>query len=153
MPASKLELNDHIKESVNGALGVRNPMLVSYMDENGQPVLSFRGSTQVFSGDQLAIWVRNGDGNFIRSIEKDPKLALMYRDEDTRCTYQFQGRARVDSGEAVRARVFAAMAQVEKDHDFARAGVALIIDLDLAQGFAGLGPAGPIGPVHMVRGA
>jgi hypothetical protein len=77
----------------------------------------------------------------------------MYRDEDTRCTYQFQGRARVDSGEAVRARVFAAMAQVEKDHDFARAGVALIIDLDLAQGFAGLGPAGPIGPVHMVRGA
>ena len=45
------------------------------------------------------------------------------------------------------------MAQVEKDHDFARAGVALIIDLDLAQGFAGLGPAGPIGPVHMVRGA
>jgi hypothetical protein len=104
MPASKLELNDHIKESVNGALGVRNPMLVSYMDENGQPVLSFRGSTQVFSGDQLAIWVRNGDGNFIRSIEKYPKLALMYRDEDTRCTYQFQGRARVDSGEAVRAR-------------------------------------------------
>ena len=100
MPASKLELNDHIKESVNGALGVRNPMLVSYMDENGQPVLSFRGSTQVFSGDQLAIWVRNGDGNFIRSIEKYPKLALMYRDEDTRCTYQFQGRARVDSGES-----------------------------------------------------
>ena len=80
MPASKLELNDHIKESVNGALGVRNPMLVSYMDENGQPVLSFRGSTQVSSGDQLAIWVRNGDGNSIGLIEKYPKLALMYRE-------------------------------------------------------------------------
>ena len=130
---------------------MRNPILVNYMDAAGQLVLSFRGSTQVFSDDQLAFWVRNGESNFIRCIEKNLKVACMCWDEDTNCTYQFQGRARVDSDEAVRRAVFEAMAQVEKDHNFARAGVALIIDL--VQGFAGLGPAGPIDLVHMVRGA
>jgi len=153
MPASDVKLNEHIKASVNGALGVRNPMLVSYIDESGQPVLSFRGSTQVYSDDQLAIWVRNGDGSFIRSVQKNPKIALMYRDEDSRCTYQFQGRARIETDAAGRAQVYDAMAQVERDHDFAHVGVALIIDLDLVQGFAGLGPGGPEGPVRMVRGA
>jgi hypothetical protein len=152
-PASDVKLNDHIKDSINGALGVKNPMLVSYADENGQPVLSYRGSTQVFSDDQLAIWVRNPDGAFIRSIAENPKVAFMYRDEGTRCTYQFQGRAHVDTDETVRAQVYGAMAQVERDHDFARIGAALIIDLDLVQGFAGLGPGGPIDPVRMVRGS
>jgi hypothetical protein len=52
----------------------------------------------------------------------------------------------------MRAQVYDAMAQVERDHDFARIGVALIIDLDLVQGFAGLGPSGPVDPVRMVRG-
>ena len=152
-PAAAVKLNQHIKDSVNGALGVKNPMLVSYTDESGQPVLSFRGSTQILSDDQLAIWVRNPDGSFIRSIAKNPKVAFMYRDEGTRCTYQFQGRTHVDTDPAVRAQVYDAMAQVERDHDFARVGVALIIDLDLVQGFAGLGPGGPVDPVRMVRGA
>jgi hypothetical protein len=151
-PAAAVKINAHIKDSVNGALGVKNPMLVSYTDESGQPVLSFRGSTQIFSDDQLAIWVRNPDGNFIRSIQKNPKVAFMYRDEGTRCTYQFQGRAHVETDDAMRAQVYDAMAQVERDHDFARIGVALIIDLDLVQGFAGLGPSGPVDPVRMVRG-
>ncbi|MBT3885697.1 MAG: pyridoxamine 5'-phosphate oxidase family protein [Rhodospirillaceae bacterium] len=150
-PATAVKLNQHIKDSVNGALGVKNPMLVSYTDESGQPVLSFRGSTQIFSDDQLAIWVRNPEGSFIRSIAKNPKVAFMYRDEGTRCTYQFQGRAHVDTDPAVRAQVYDAMAQVERDHDFARVGVALIIELDLVQGFAGLGPSGPVDPVRMVR--
>ncbi len=72
----------------------------------------------------------------------------MCRDEGTRCTYQFQGRVHVDGDAAVRAQMYHAMAQVERDHDFARVGVALIIDLDLVQGSAGLGPGGPVDPVR-----
>jgi len=152
-PPSELKLTPTIKSFVNNALVSKHPMLVAYADENGQPVVSFRGSTQAFSDDQLAIWVRNAQGSFLKSIQKNPKVALMYRDEDTKATYQFQGRAHIATDAATRAKVYESMAQVERDHDYAQTGVALIIDLDLVQGYAGLSPAGQIEPVRMMRDA
>lgn len=151
--ANDLKLTPTIKALVNGALASRHPMLIAYCDENGQPVLSFRGSIQVFGDDQLALWVRNAEGSFIRSIKRNPKVALMYRDEDTKATYQFQGRARIASDTAARKQVYANMAQIERDHDFAEAGVAVVIDLDFVQGYAGLSPSGPLEPVRMSRNA
>ena len=152
-PATALKLTPTIETLVNNALVSKHPMLIAYAGETGQPVVSFRGSTQAFSDDQLAIWVRNAEGSFLSSIKKNPKVALMYRDEDTKATYQFQGRARVAGDEPTRETVYESMAQVERDHDFARTGVAVLIDLDLVQGYAGLSPTGPIEPVRMVRGA
>ena len=151
MPAAELKLPDPIKELVSAALANRTPMMVAYSGADGQPVLSFRGSTQAYSDDQLAIWVRNGEGSFTTSIQTNPKVALMYRDEDKKSTYQFQGRARIETDPASREKIYQTMAQVERDHDFARTGVAVIIDLDLVQGFAGLGPTGPIDPIRMMR--
>ena len=151
-PATALKLTPTIKTFVDNALVSKHPMLVAYADENGQPVVSFRGSTQAFSDDQLAIWVRNAEGSFLKSITKNPKVALMYRDEDTKATYQFQGRARIATDAATRKQVYERMAPVERDHDYAETGVALLIDLDLVQGYAGLSPTGPIEPVRMARG-
>lgn len=150
---SAMKLTPTIKGFVDNALKTKHPMLIAYCDENGQPVVTFRGSTQAFSDDQLAIWIRNAEGSFIKSIQKNPKVALMYRDEDTKATYQFQGRAHVATDDATRKQVYDTMAQVERDHDFARTGVALIIDLDLVQGYAGLSPNGQIEPVRMARDA
>jgi hypothetical protein len=147
-----LKLTPELKTLIDGALMGRHPIAVAYVDETGQPVLSFRGSTQAFSDDQLAIWVRNGDGNLLRAIKRNPKVALMYRDEDSRATYTFRGRARISTDEADRARVYETMAQAEKAHDPSRAGTALIIDLDLVEGWAGMGASGQIGRVRMVRG-
>ena len=151
--AAELKLTPTIKSFVNNALATRHPMLIAYVDATGQPVVTFRGSTQAFSDDQLAIWIRNAEGSFISSIQKNPKVALMYRDEESKATYQFKGRARIASDAASRQQVYATMAQVERDHDFAQAGVAVVIDLDLVQGYAGLSPSGPIDPVRMIRGA
>lgn len=152
-PATALKLTPTIKEFVNNALVSKHPLLVAYVDESGQPVVSFRGSTQAFSDDQLAIWVRNAEGSFLKAIKKNPKVALMYRNEETKATYQFQGRARVATDAETRRKVYETMAQVERDHDYAQTGVALIIDLDLVQGYAGLSPNGQIEPVRMMRGA
>jgi uncharacterized pyridoxamine 5'-phosphate oxidase family protein len=148
---SDMKLTPTIKGFVTQALADKHPMVVAYTDENGQPVLSYRGSTQAFSDDQLAMWVRNAGGSFLKSIQKNPKVALMYRNEDTKATYQFQGRAHVASDAATREKVYQTMTQVERDHDYARTGVALIIDLDMVQGQAGLGNTGPIEPVRLVR--
>ena len=59
--------------------------------------------------------------------------------------------ARVSADETERGRVFESAPKAERDHDPDREGVAVIIDLDRIEGYAGLGPAGPIDPVRMVR--
>ena len=152
-PAMPLRLTEDIRKLVDNALASRHPMIVAYVDPSGQPILSFRGSTQSFSDEQLAIWVRNSDGNFLNAIARNPKVALMYRDEDTKQTYQFQGRARISTDEAERRRVYEKMEQRERDHDPARTGIALIIDLDRVEGFGGMSPNGPVNKVRMLREA
>ncbi len=150
-PATELKIPADLRERLNNALKERHPIMITYVDESGQPNLTFRGSTQVFSDTQLAIWVRNEGGKMLRSIQKNPKVALMYRDEDAKATYSMQGRAHIDESEAARAKVYDTMAQVERDHDFAKLGVAMIIDLDLLEGYAGLSPQGQVNPIRMAR--
>ena len=152
-PATPVRLTEEIKKLVDNALATRHPMMVAYVDPSGQPILSFRGSTQTFSDEQLAIWVRNSDGVFLNSIAKNSKVALMYRDEETKATYQFQGRARVSTDESARRRIYEKMGEAEKNHDPARTGVALIIDLDRVEGWSGMSPDGPVNKVRMLREA
>lgn len=151
LPATELKMTPALKEMVNSALATRHPMLLAYTRENGQPVLSFRGSTQAISDDQLAIWVRNADGSFLTAIKANPKIAMMYRDEDKKATYQFQGRARIVSDEKVRNQIYKAAHKAEQDHDYVMAGIAVVVDLDRIEGYAGLTPAGPVDRIQMQR--
>ncbi|MDQ8729948.1 pyridoxamine 5'-phosphate oxidase family protein [Bradyrhizobium sp. LHD-71] len=150
-PSTALRLTPKLKDLVDNALATRHPMLIAYTDERGQPVLSFRGSVQAFGDDQLALWVRNTQGQMLRSIRANPRVALMYRNEDSKSTYQFQGRARITTDNAERLRIYNASPAVEQAHDFAQLGTAVIIDLDRVEGYAGLSRAGQIDRVLMVR--
>lgn len=151
LPATPVKLTPEIRALVDNALASRHPIIVAFVGPDGQPILSFRGSTQSFSDDQLAIWVRNSDGLFLDSLEKNPRVALMYRDEDTKATYQFQGRAHVSGDAEARTRVYENMTEGERNHDYARTGVALIIDLDRVEGWGGMSPDGPVNRVRMLR--
>jgi hypothetical protein len=75
-PPPRLKFPADLKERINNALAQRHPIMITYVDVAGQPNLTFRGSTQVFSDTQLAIWVRNTSGKMIRSIQKNSKVAL-----------------------------------------------------------------------------
>lgn len=141
-----------LKEAINGNLLDKHPMVLAYVGEDGQPVQSFRGSTQVLSDDELAMWVRNAQGAFIRAIGPRPRISLLYRNEEKRSTYTLQGRARVVHDVAVRQRVFEASAPAERAHDFAMLGVAVVIDLDRVEGWAGVGPQGQIDAICLQRG-
>jgi Pyridoxamine 5'-phosphate oxidase len=151
--AQPLVLPAALRRMIDNALVERHPMLVAYSDAEGQPVMSFRGSVQVFADDQLAMWIRSADGAFIRAIGQNPKLALVYRNEDSKATYMFQGRARVSHLDGDRQRVFHAAPEAERGHDFARLGVVVLVDLDRVEGYAGLGPAGQVDQIRLVRGA
>lgn len=146
-----LKIGADLKEMVNSALETRNPMLLAHLDEGGQPVVSFRGSVHVFDDDQLALWVRNAQGRFIRAITENPRVALIYRNENRRATFQFQGRARIAEGETERRIIFDALPKVERDHDFAQLGAAIIIEVDRIEGYGGVVAGGVVGAVNMRR--
>src|SRR5690606_5791974 len=136
IPASAMVLPSGLRALINQALVEAKPMVMAYVDVDGQPRLSFRGSTQVYSDDQLAMWIREAQGGFTTAIARSPRVSFMYRDNLTKATYQLQGRARVAHEEDIRRRVFAASPQAERDHDFAMLGVAVLVDLDLVEGYA-----------------
>jgi hypothetical protein len=126
-PAEKLP--GFVRGIINGALANGTPIVVAYADENGQPVLSLRGSTQVYSDTQLCIWVRNAEGGIVKNVARNPRVSLLYRDSKTRTTLITQGRAHVETSPEVRERVFQLSPEVEQNHDPGRKGAALIIDI------------------------
>jgi hypothetical protein len=118
-----------VKGIINGALNNGTPIVVAYTDENGQPVLSLRGSTQVYSDTQLCIWVRNADGGIVKAMSRNNRVSLLYRDSKVRTTLIIQGRGHVETDPASRDRVYQLAPEVEQNHDTAHKGAALIIDV------------------------
>ncbi len=123
-----------IVERVNMARERARPVVIGYVAEDGQPVLSLRGSVHFHSGDELAMWIRHAKGDLVTSIRQHPKVALLYRDNEDLTTYTFIGEARVCEDEPTRARVFEASPTAERDHDPERAGAAVVVRLNVVEG-------------------
>ena len=137
---TELKLSEDMKRAVNTAFETLKPIVISYVDENGAPQLSFRGSTQAYSDTQLAIWVRNPEGRILESIEKNPAVALIYgsfRADGSRFHDFSRARPASTSSDAVRRHVYEHAHAFERDKDKDRKGNALIIDLDSVEGFFG----------------
>lgn len=135
---TELKLSEEMKKAVNTAFERRKPIVISYI-ENGAPKLSFRGSTQAYSDTALAIWVRMPDGPILDGVKKNPNVALIYGDfrTDGRDFMIFRGKARIDTSEAARKRVYESAHAFEQGQDKDRKGNAMIIDLDSVEGFFG----------------
>lgn len=123
-------LSDEMRLAIERALDDGCPVISSSVDGEGQPSLSFYGSTQVHGADQLAIWVRNPGGAFLRRIAANPHVAFLYRNPAQRQLWQFHGRARRVDDPEVRDAIFEGSHKLERDRDPDRLGVAVIIDLD-----------------------
>jgi hypothetical protein len=68
VPPAELQLTDEIKNTVNGAFDNQTPMMIAYSDGDGKIHLSFRGTIQAYSDDQLAVWARDPEGGLPRHI-------------------------------------------------------------------------------------
>jgi hypothetical protein len=145
-PVTELVLTEAMKDDVNGALLNGTPVVVAYVDENGAPHVSLRGSTQAYSDTQLAMWIRDPEGGLLKAIVTNPQLALFYRDPKTRHTHQFAGRAHREDDEAVRDIVYANTPEPERNLDLGRRGAAVVVDLDRSEGM------GADGRYRMQRG-
>jgi general stress protein 26 len=148
---SPMVMDAALRERFDTSLATKNPMSLSYVDQQGRPHLSLRGSLRTFGDDRLAMWARSADTGLAVAVEANPNVALLYRDEEKRATYQLSGRAHVVKDETTRLNIYNAMPKVERDHDFAMLGAAIIVVLDLVEGWAGISPSGPIDPIRLVR--
>ena len=138
-----LVLTPEIRDLVNNGLASGNPLVLAVVTHENKPSLSFRGSTQVYSDDQLGLWIRNTSGGTIEAIRHNPNVALMYRSATTPLL-QFQGRARIATDDAERKRVFANSPEREQKSDPERKGGAIIVDLDKVEGVLRFGTDGPV---------
>ena len=123
-------LTGEMRLAVDNALDDGCPVISSSVGGDGQPSLSFYGSTQVHGDDQLAIWVRNPAGGFLRRIAANPHVAFLYRNPDQRQMWQFHGRARVVEDQDSRDTIYERSNKLERDRDPERMGVAVVVDLD-----------------------
>ena len=134
MMQSMIELSEDMRRRLSTALTDGYPVVAASVDDDGQPHLSFFGTTQVLTADQLALWARNPTTSFLRRIATNPKVALLYRNSAERVTFQFHGRASVSTDEGIRRQVYDASPEVERSMDPDRAGVAVVIDVDAVRG-------------------
>jgi hypothetical protein len=132
-----LEINDHVAQAVNGAYGAGRPIVLGYVNADGYPSLSTRGSTHVHGPQQLAIWGRNPEGGLQRAIASNPKVGLIAFNMDPFTLLFFTGRARLDPSQ--NDAVWEKIPDGEKGQDPERRGGAIIIDLDTIKGLGGDG--------------
>ena len=150
-PDAPMVMDAALRERFDRALAEKHPMALAYVDDGGKPHLSLRGSIRTFGPDRLCLWARSATHGLAAALKSNPHVALLFRDESARATYQLQGRAHVAADDATRAAVFEGCPVIEQQHDFARLGAAVLIELDLVEGYAGLGPSGQVDPVRLVR--
>jgi Pyridoxamine 5'-phosphate oxidase len=145
VPPAELRLTGEIKNAVNGALDNQTPMMIAYSDDGGEIHVSFRGTVQAYSDDQLALWARDPEGGLPRHVTARPQVTLFYHDPKTRTTYTFYGRARIADDPDIKTAVFDNSDPRERQMDFRRRGVAIVVDLDKLEG------RGPAGRILMLR--
>jgi hypothetical protein len=128
-----------VRGLINNALANQTPVVVTYVDEDGAPHSSLRGSVCVLNPTQFAIWVRHADGGLPTSIVKQPGIALFYSDRRANATVNVMGRAHIAEDPETRRKVFELGPEVEQTHDPLRHGVAVVIDVTRLQANAGGG--------------
>jgi len=109
---------------------------VGYVDRDGDPHVSPYGSIHAAGDDQLGLWVRNPQGDLIHGIARNANVAVFYAQLSSRTFVRMRGRAHVVTSDAERAKVFEGMHPFEQRGDPERKGVAIVIDLDRAEGRA-----------------
>jgi len=129
-----IELTEEMRERLSKALDDHCPVVAASVEPDGYPKLSFYGSTQVFSSDQLAIWHRDPSKGLIERLPHSDKMAFVYRHPTDRVFWRFTGRARIDDTPEVRDKVYANMPEIEQALDADRKGRAIIIDVDRVVG-------------------
>ena len=138
---TELKLTDELKKMINESYVPNDyPIFMAYVNENGDPGASYRGSVVTVGDSALGVWARNPEGGTASAIPSNPNVLLMYRQpspdhQRSSALLTMRGKARLAKDEAERRQVYDTMPQRERDADADYKGVAIIVDLDSVMGF------------------
>jgi hypothetical protein len=138
-PASAM--SPTIRRRIDRALADGKPIVLGYVDDEGAPALSLRGSLVTFDDQTLGLWIRDAKSGLVRAIEAGRPLSFLYRDSATRTTLVGKGKGRIVADPALRRTIYDCTPEVEQRHDIALAGAAALIAIDSIRGTA---PEGPV---------
>jgi hypothetical protein len=147
--ATPIAIDEQVAALIDGALDNKTPVIAAYVDDKGVPHVSPRGTVQVWSPTQLAMWARDPNGGMLRAIPTNPNVSLFYRDGASRAAFEMTGRMRVADDPDERQRVFDRSPLVERNFDPLLRGKAIIVELD---SFVGAGPTGRLNMRRDVSG-
>jgi Pyridoxamine 5'-phosphate oxidase len=134
-----LDLTGDIAAAIDGAALRQSTLALAYVRPDGSPSVSFRGSTQVHSSTELALWARKPDSGLAAAVADRPRVSLVYyggHDGPGPAFLSIEGRARV--APELNDEVWSAMIEGERQQDPERNGVAVLIEVDTVAG-AGAG--------------
>lgn len=129
-----VNLTGEIAAAIDGAVLRGRPLAVAFVRDDGSPSVSFRGSTYVYSPNQLAIWVRKRDSGLAAAILERPRVSLVFLEsEGPGARYlAIEGHARV--APELDQEVYDAIVEPERQQDPERRGVTVLVDVDTVAG-------------------
>ena len=76
-PPVPVALDNDIGAVIDGALDNGTTVIAAYVDADGQPQLSFRGTTQAYGSDGLALWIRDPGGGLVPRAGRQPEAHVL----------------------------------------------------------------------------
>jgi hypothetical protein len=73
-PATAIELTEGMVDALNNAMDNGTSTIAAYVNEYGQPSMSARGTTQVFSDNEIAMWARSRDTGMAKAIQQNANV-------------------------------------------------------------------------------
>jgi hypothetical protein len=140
-----LDIDDELAKIIDSALDNKTPFMAAYVDKDGVPKVSPRGTVQSWSPTEIAMWARDPNGGMLRAIPTNPNVSLFYRDGAARTQFEIVGRMRVTEDPDERQRVFDRSPLIERNFDPLLKGKAIIVEVDSIVG------SGPSGRLNMKR--
>ncbi len=131
-----INLTDKMSELIDNALANGSPCILATASAEGEPDIGFKGSTMVFSSENLAYWERT-KRQHLKNILENPRVVVLYRDPKTRVNFRFHGTAEVHESGPIRDQVMARTVKDELDKDPERTGLAVIIRVEKVTNLAG----------------
>ena len=135
-----IDLTGPIQHVIDGSLErAGRACAVGYIDQDGYPAVSHRGSTHVISPTQLAVWTRQPNDGLAKGVAANPRVTVAFFDPaGDPLMLSMRGTARVDASR--NDEVYAGIGAMEQGYDPDKGGVAVIIDVESVRGFGAGGP-------------
>jgi hypothetical protein len=124
-----VSLPEEMQAAINNAFDDGYPIVWASVGSDGQPVQNFFGTSQAFSDHELAVWMRTPDRGFLKRIEENPQATMLYRNAETRLTFQIHSEPRRVTDEATRKRIYDQSPERERTQDPEMQGVAVIAEI------------------------